>query len=264
MINTSTFRPPHLHAVVKKITVIREDDTHARVNSMQFFADGLPGIMFHQADYDVFLNSDENKLSTLFLYGQTVKPIEISTIGPYKAIVFHLHAHVTKLLVGIDAHELTNTCIDYSLLSYKGISDLKNRLLEAPTTQDQINLMTHSLYHWLYSIQTNLVNELHYATRRIAETRGDVSLKTLHKELKVTERTFERKFLQHVGITPNLYRRICRFYAAFRELESNQSLKLTELAYNQGFADQSHFNRTFKEFTGYKPSVYLLKYHLNH
>jgi AraC-like DNA-binding protein len=244
--------------VVKKITVIREDDPNTILNSMQFFADGLPGIMFYQSNYDVFLNTEEKKLSTLFLYGQTVKPIEISTIGPYKAIIFHLHAHVTKLLFGIDAHELTNTCLDYSLLSYKDASDLKSRLLDVRTTQDQINLVTHSLQNLLYSIKTNLVSELHYATGRIAETSGGVSLKTLHKELKVSERTFERKFLQHVGVSPNLFKRICRFYAAFNELENNRFQKLTELAYHHGFADQSHFNRTFKEFTGYTPSEYLV------
>jgi AraC-like DNA-binding protein len=256
MRNTSIFPLAQPNPVVKQITVIREDDTKIRMNSMRFFADGLPGIMFHQSGYDVFLNTNDNKLSTLFLYGQTVKPIEISTIGPYKAIIFHLHAHVAKLLFCIDAHELTDACLDYSLLSYKDAPDLKNRLLDAPTTQDQINLVTHSLQNLLYSIKTNLVSELNYATGRIAETNGNISLKTLHNELKVSERTFERKFLQHVGVTPNLFRRICRFYAAFKELENNRFLKLTELAYNQGFADQSHFNRTFKEFTGYTPGEY--------
>jgi AraC-like DNA-binding protein len=264
MINASLFRAPQPNPMVKKITVIREDDPKSIVNSMQFFADGLPGIMFFQSNYDVFLNTEEKKLSALFLYGQTVKPIEISTIGPYKAIIFHLHAHVTKLLFGIDAHELTDACLDYSLLTYKDAPDLKSRLLDSPTLQEQINLVTYSLQNLLYSIKSNLVGEVHYATGRIAETSGDVSLKSLHKDLKVSERTFERKFLQHVGVSPNLFKRICRFYAAFNELENNRYQKLTDLAYHYGFADQSHFIRTFKEFTGYTPSEYLLNYHPNH
>jgi len=33
-------------------------------------------------------------------------------------------------------------------------------------------------------------------------------------------------------------------------------MKLSDVAYENGYADQSHFIRSFREFTGYTPSQY--------
>ena len=81
------FYPEELRAIVKQVVVIRESDPFPRRHSISYVADGLPGIYFQKSDYAVSLNEEERRLSKLFLYGQTVNPITINTIGAYTVII---------------------------------------------------------------------------------------------------------------------------------------------------------------------------------
>jgi AraC-like DNA-binding protein len=81
----------------------------------------------------------------------------------------------------------------------------------------------------------------------------------VQKELRISERTFRRLFDLHVGISPKMFSRICQFDSAFQQLNTDQFSKLSDVAYENGYADQSHLIRSFKEFTTFSPSEYLKK-----
>lgn len=56
-----------------------------------------------------------------------------------------------------------------------------------------------------------------------------------------------------VGITPKQFTKIIQFQCSLNQLTDDDYLNLTDLAYEYGFADQSHFIRTFKHYTGKTP-----------
>jgi AraC-like DNA-binding protein len=60
-----------------------------------------------------------------------------------------------------------------------------------------------------------------------------------------------------VGVTPVQYRRICQFQSAFEQLRSKEFNNASDVAFGSGFADQSHFIRSFKEFTQTTPNNYI-------
>jgi AraC family transcriptional regulator len=64
-----------------------------------------------------------------------------------------------------------------------------------------------------------------------------------------------RTFHEHYRCTIGDYVRQMRIEYACQQM-SNPALSLTEIASAAGFADQSHFNRTFKRAVGVSPSVF--------
>jgi AraC-like DNA-binding protein len=82
-------------------------------------------------------------------------------------------------------------------------------------------------------------------------------LSELLQKLNLTERTFQRIFKKYVGVTAIEYRRICQHYFAFAQLRGGHFVKMTDIAYANGYFDQSHFIRAFKEFTNTTPNEFL-------
>src|SRR5690606_13999186 len=82
-------------------------------------------------------------------------------------------------------------------------------------------------------------------------------LSGLFDELKINERTLQRLFKKYVGISPGQFRRICQFQSAFEQIRNKQFERLSDVAYEQNYADQSHFIRSFREFTEKSPGEYL-------
>jgi AraC-like DNA-binding protein len=93
----------------------------------------------------------------------------------------------------------------------------------------------------------------------IHQSDGNISLKNIQKDLQLSERSFERRFKQCVGVSPKLFSRICRFQASLAQLRKNGYNKLSDIAYENEYADQSHFIRAFKEFAGFSPVQYQKK-----
>ena len=71
--------------------------------------------------------------------------------------------------------------------------------------------------------------------------------------MHITERTFERQFVAQVGVTPKQFAKIIQFQFSLNQLSEEDCSRLTDVVFDNGFADQSHFIRTFKKFTGKTP-----------
>lgn len=59
--------------------------------------------------------------------------------------------------------------------------------------------------------------------------------------------------LTAIGISPKLFARISRFQESLYQLRAGKYDKLSDVAYENEYFDQSYFIRVFKEFTGFSP-----------
>ena len=64
----------------------------------------------------------------------------------------------------------------------------------------------------------------------------------------MSPRTLQRWFARHVGLPPRRYLRLLRFQKAFEQMPGEASLATHAAA--QGFADQAHMARAFREMAG--------------
>jgi AraC-like DNA-binding protein len=79
------------------------------------------------------------------------------------------------------------------------------------------------------------------------------AVSVLTRDIGLSERAFERRFVAHVGLTPVRYRRLARFRLVLR-LHAGGLRDWSELAATTGFSDQSHLVRDYRAFTGLTPT----------
>ncbi len=218
---------------------------------LPLFANGKPTLLFHSAKGQI-----KNSSRYLTLFGQTVFPETLSMNDDFILIAYFFKPFALTALYRIAANELTDKPINLNLLTPSTSLRLQEQLLNASSTNDMISLLDDYIYSLITKCKTD-TRILKYATEKITANPNKEILVSTQKELCVTERTFQRLFGNHIGVSPNQYRRIVQFNAAFRQLQKRQFEQLSDLAYANNYTDQSHYIRAFKEFTNLSPNQYL-------
>lgn len=219
---------------------------------LPLYANGVPTILFKSVRGK--LGNDNS--SHLTLFGQTVLPESLTLTEDFTLIAYFFKPYTLTSLFGVQAHELTDKPIDLNLLFPQKTILLQERLLNAGTLEDMIGLLDNFIFNLITKSKTECPL-IKYATTKIANNPTKESLLVVQKELHITERTFQRLFERNIGVAPNIYRRICQFNSAFIQLRNKSHHKLSDIAFQNGYADQSHYIRSFKEFTNITPTEYL-------
>lgn len=220
------------------------------------FPKGIPGIVFHNQNGNSAIESIKmlsgRKVAppTLFLYGPVVESSVMSFgSGSYTVIQVVLKPHALKALFGINALVLKDTSAELNEFSSE---DINEQLINAHCALDQVDLLINFLVSQLQ--QPKMRDDLvEISLRLIHNNVRTMTVRTLLAQLDISERQFERRFSQTVGISPYSYIRVRRFNEAIRLMKTRQCDTLTEIAYALNFHDQSHFIRDIKAFTGITP-----------
>ena len=95
------------------------------------------------------------------------------------------------------------------------------------------------------------------AMQLIIDNKGQASITDICNQLHLTERTFERRFIAAVGVPAKQFAKMIQFQLSLEQITVRDYSKLTDIVYNNGFADQSHFIKVFKAFTGKTPKKFV-------
>ena len=186
----------------------------------------------------------------LFLYGPGTEPSVMHyKRGSRRTMQVVFKPHALQTLLGINAAALTDGWADLHEFSAE---DLQVQLIEARNERERMTLLTSFLLAMFKQAKTRdtLVEE---SLRFIHENIGSMHVKYVLDYLNISERQFERRFTQTVGLSPHLYIRVKRFNEAIRLIKTRKFERLTDIAYALNFYDQSHFIRDIKAFSGITP-----------
>jgi AraC-like DNA-binding protein len=220
------------------------------------FANGKSGILFQHSDGRSGLGpsaayecpSTAGDIPTSMLYGKSTAPHHSVAKArvTFTGVVFTPQALST--LFNLQPAELTNASVMLADVS----SDVGDALLNTACQQERLALLTEFLRARLGRARPEdlmVAESLSLIHRDIRSTRVPQLLKCL----KVSERQFERRFIRATGISPHQYIRVARFQEAVRLMKTTRFPHLSDLAYHLSYADQSHFIRDVKEFSGFTP-----------
>jgi len=156
-----------------------------------------------------------------------------------------------KKIFGTPASEFSDITVYVTLLD-SSFHSLWHELRE----QKDFNCRVLIFLDWIkrnvidWHPQEKLINNFLYSTNN-----HEVSVKELANSLYYSTRQLSRKLSEATGMNTEeilLYKK----YLYSVDLIHQSELSLTEIAYKSNFSDQSHFIKTFKNYTAITPGEY--------
>lgn len=185
--------------------------------------------------------------------GPSIRRIKLS-FG-YNHVVIRVGFHVGGLhrLFHFSMHELFNhTCSSDDFFGNE-INAFNERLANTQGEEEMINVIQEFLLCQLKRMKEpqGFDRVMSQVSRRYENATVDM----LARDACLSPRQFERKCNDRIGLPPKLFLRLIRFSKAYNMREARPHLSWTDIAHMNGYYDQAHFIRDFKEFAGVTPSI---------
>lgn len=226
----------------------------AAFTKLRLFSDANPGMVF-TLHGSLSTNFPSIALPNAFLYGQIHGFKDIYSAGQMHIIIVVFHPYGLHHFLGIPAHELQDQIISLQEVWGSQAVELHEQLADTETIPARYHLLNHFFARFLWTLSTPSQPLIEASVRFILKNKGLVSAGQLVRFTGYTERHLERKFAECIGLTPKKFGTIVRLHTSLRQIRTSCE-HLTAIAYDRGYADQSHLNKDFKKYTGLTPLEY--------
>ncbi len=241
-------RVPHtlLQSIVQSFWTI---DTHNNTTDkvIQVLPDGC---------FDIVIYITKKNRNEVVLTGIWDKPIEVTIPNNLFIAGARLYPACKDILLTIDLSTTKNIHIPLTQNMIRGIDDISFDLLFTSNTPDEIFDFLEAYLCLLIKSRSEEPNPI---LDRIRHSNHSKSVKTISKEIGISDRHLTRKFNQLFGIKTKTYLNILRFIKAKELLLSNKNISIIDIALECGYYDQAHLSNEFKKYSGMTPKQYLLK-----
>jgi len=218
--------------------------------------DGCMEMIFHYGDLYQQFSEDGSFITQprCFVFGQITSPLEIAATGVTGIMAARFHPDGFAPFTAMQVNEMENKGVALALL-FEDADIFEQQVLEAETNEERIKKIESFLINKLNAPET--ANRLAKSSVEILlSSNGQISIDELATRLNITRRQLERKFTSAIGISPKQLSKVIRLQATLKMLEQKKFTSLTSLAYENGYYDQAHFIKDFKEFTGISPKQF--------
>lgn len=248
-----TFRPSNKLADFVRFFWVLESEELTNPYIYRSVADGCAELIFHYKG--TFEELSENGNIAQFysgIHSQSQVYRRFITEGPFGIFGAYLYPFAIRQLFNLSVDELTNRMPDLPSVLGRDGKELEGKMMLASGNNRRCRILTEFLENKLCNTpadQHRVVSAVKYAIH----SKKQHTVHELAHHFNLSERQFERKFREYSGFNPKLYMRIIRFGKACNYYGDMDHKSLTDIAYECGYYDQSHFIREFKAFSGYHP-----------
>lgn len=160
-----------------------------------------------------------------------------------------------------DVINIKNVFVDVNDLNDKSLICLEEKVLQVKSTIDRIKIVENFILNKLNTFEVaDDLKLLEAIINTVYQYKGSVKFEFLLKNYNTSYKRIERIFLKYLGIPPKVYMRIVRFNATINTYQNtNFKENLTQLALANGFFDQSHLIKEFKQFASITPKQFFEK-----
>lgn len=250
--------PPVLRSIVRFYWTLESGAQPQQRMMHQLSADSCAGLIFQYENQFMDYRIDGKQVPSLIshYHGPNDQPQMMEVTGAFGLFGVYLNPGTTSALLELPAHEVSRQSLDLKMIWGSAGIELEDKMLSASDNDHRARIISEFLFQKVVR-QENVAPELKWCIQEVFNSGGRTSIDHLLEHMPYSRRQFERNFAGYTGLSPKLFSRIIRFQNAMKVLERGEARNLTSLAFHTGYADQSHFIRDFKAFSGLSPRSYL-------
>ncbi|MDQ0594822.1 AraC-like DNA-binding protein [Chryseobacterium ginsenosidimutans] len=255
--NYQTFEPCHDLTMIVKCYWILESALDEAIEKQSIVPDGCMEMVFHYGDpYRQYTpNGHSITQPSCFVIGQLTRPLEIEATGKTGIFSVRFHPNGFLPLTNITIKEMEDTAIPLEELFGKDGLHIEEKILSAHSAPEKIKLIEAFLIKRLTNAE--IIDQVVRSTvETILTANGQLPVEELSRQTNINRRQLERKFSSCIGLSPKQLSKTIRLQAALKMLLVNEFTNLTSLAYENGYYDQAHFIKDFREFVGITPKEF--------
>lgn len=221
-----------------------------------FEADQSNGLTFAIPDgcIDIVFDCDQSKPRAL-VCGTTLEARCADLVHQHRYFGVRFALGVVPKFLNIRADELVDQEIDLLNVVPEAVG-LFEQVINRSSCPEQATLFQH-FFRDIAPREPSPLTSL--AVRLICENKGNIRVNELESQTGYTRRTLLRQFNVDIGLSPKAFSRIVRCQSAVCDINYREKVMLSDLAYDLGFSDQSHFLREFKKLVSTTPVDYLCR-----
>lgn len=218
---------------------------------------GLMELTFYLGVRPQLLNHHQKTIENTVVSGHCKGHHDLMVTGNLLLFSVSFKPQGAWMFFDLPMNELYNCIVPVRYLLKEEIGKLEEELHEAIEFQDKVILVEAFLVALLKK-KTNFYHEKRMVDSigLISRKRGIVEVDTLALRACLSRKQYERMFQECVGTSPKQFMRVVRFQHSLHFRRMNSQLRLTDLAYECGFFDQSHMINEYRDLSGKTPSQY--------
>lgn len=221
--------------------------------------DGFIDLVFHYGQKPkLVIGEKEITKASSFLGGHLVSSALLHFSGELKMFGIKFYPWATASLYKMPAYELNNLRIPVSEILGNRVSEYQNLMMQELNRGNYI-WVVRQLENFLKGKLTAPSSHqelIKSCFETIYASQGKVSVEEAGLKTGYSSRYIQKLFERYKGKPFQYYCRLSRLHYALRYSKRNGKSNFTQLAYESGYYDQSHFIKDFTGFTGLTPSAF--------
>lgn len=215
------------------------------------FPIGCPQLIFHQESC-FFLPELDSCQARFSISGQVNFPALISSNGKVETIVVVFRPQALTTIFRVPVAIFYNCEIDGYALGDRGLNQLADRVLNVDSAEEAVAMIDQWLVARLSEAGLPAFNRIEAVLRYLSTDIASARVEEMSRQACLSRKQFERVFFNTVGMNPKEYASVVRFQRALWLMQSGVEDQL-DMVSHCGYADQSHFIRECRRFSGLTP-----------
>lgn len=212
-------------------------------------------ILFNFGSFIETRNEEGTQLSrnTAFVIGNMFVPIQSRTVGDTDIFGIRFRAAGIGRILRTPLYEFNDASLPLHSV-YRLAPEAEQ--LQPLTPQERVNFLDRWLLKTV-SFSSSKPEPWEHCLKNIVDRSGNVNVYDLAREVGISQKQLERKFVEKVGPTPKQFAQLLKFRTVKERLETKERESLMAVAFEFDFVDHAHLTKFFRKFAGISPSEFL-------